>query len=534
MKKTNFFWVQVALMFICGLTPYVASAQDTDMSRYILTPPAPKTPQINGARIFGARPGSEFLFTVVATGNRPMAFSAEGLPSGLKLNSESGRITGKVAKADEYMVKLKATNSLGVNERVLHIVIGDKIALTPPMGWNSWNCWGNTVSQEKVLSSAKALVAKGLANYGWCYINIDDGWQGIRGGKFNGIMPNKKFTDMKKLADDIHNMGLKIGVYSGPWVGTYAGHIGSNADNEDGTYETVKAGKHNEFYRLEEPDNRKNWYHSKYSFVINDSKQFEDWGIDYLKYDWDPNDVYNTKEMHDALGKLKRDIVYSISNSAPYADASQWAKYTNSWRTTGDIVDTWESVSKIGFNQERWLPFSGSGHWVDPDMLVVGMVGWGPQLHHTRLTADEQYTHISLWSLLAAPLLIGGDVSQMDDFTINLLCNNEVNDVNQDPLGYMAVPIATNGDCVTYAKPLEDGSMAIGLFNKSNESQEVSFTFKNLGVRGKQIIRDLWRQKDLGEYTEKFSTTVASHGVAFLKIYPGNSRDRFIGRVKKP
>lgn len=533
MKKTYLLWQTIALIFICGLLPNIAFARISDMSQYILTPPAPETPHINGAKIFGAHPGSEFLFTVAVTGRRPIIYSAEGLPKGLSINPETGHITGKIKKAGEYVVKLKATNKLGSHERILRIIIGDKIALTPPMGWNSWNCWGNTVSQEKVLSSAKAMVEKGLINYGWTYINVDDGWQGIRGGKYNAIMPNQKFPNMKELADKVHEMGMKLGIYSAPWVGTYAGHIGSNADNEDGTYESIKAGKHNEYYRLAEPDNRKNWYHTKYSFVINDTKQWNDWGIDYLKYDWDPNDYYNVKEMHDALLELKRDVVYSISNSAPYADASQWAKYTNSWRTTGDITDTWESVSKLGFNQDRWLPFNGPGHWADPDMLVVGMVGWGSQLHYTKLTADEQYTHVSLWSLLAAPMLIGCDIAQIDDFTINLLCNNEVNDVNQDPLGYQAVPISSNGDCINYAKPLEDGSMAIGLFNKSDSPQEMSFTFKSIGIRGKQTVRDLWRQKDLGEYTEKFSATVAPHGVVLVKVYPGNSREQIIGRNKK-
>ncbi|HEY5570729.1 MAG TPA: putative Ig domain-containing protein, partial [Bacteroidales bacterium] len=168
------------------------SAQVTDLSQYILTPPAPETPRINGAKVFGVRPGSKFLFTIPATGKRPMTFSAVGLPKGLKLDSKTGQITGTVKKAGTYSVKLTATNDLGSNDRNLRIVVGEEIALTPPMGWNSWNCWGNSVSQEKVLSSARAMVNKGLINYGWTYINIDDGWQGIRGGKHNGIQSNQK------------------------------------------------------------------------------------------------------------------------------------------------------------------------------------------------------------------------------------------------------------------------------------------------------------------------------------------------------
>lgn len=509
---------------------YAQSASAPDMSKYILTPASPETPRINGAKIFGVRPSSQFLFTVAATGVRPMTFSADGLPKGLKIDCKTGRITGVVKEVGTYDVTLHADNAKGSATRALRIVVGDEISLTPPMGWNSWNCWGNSVSQEKVLSSARAMAERGLINHGWTYINIDDGWQGVRGGKYNAIQCNQKFPDMKRLADDIHKMGLKIGIYSGPWVGTYAGHVGSYADEAGGTYYWVKDGRHNENFKLDDPagkiDRKTNWHHGKYSFVDADAKQFGDWDIDYLKYDWNPNDVYHAAEMLTALRALDRDVVYSLSNSAPYGDAPQWMKYCNCWRTTGDIRDTWESMSSIGFAQDKWLPFNRPGHWADPDMLVVGMVGWGPKLHYTKLTADEQYTHISLWALLAAPMLIGCDMAQMDDFTFNLLCNDEVNDVNQDILGLQAVPVWSDSDGVIYVKHLDDGSMAVGLFNKSASERDMSFTLKMIGLRGAQTVRDLWRQKDLGECKDKFSTTVAPHGVTLVKVYPGNSREQ--------
>lgn len=539
MKRKKTLLLTGLFIAICCFANNNGVAQTPDMTQYILTPPAPETPRINGARIFGVRPGSKFLYTIPATGVRPVTFSAKNLPKGLKLDAQTGRITGEIKTSGKYIVTLTAKNELGQYEREFRIVVGDNIALTPPMGWNSWNCWGNSVSQEKVLSSAKAMVEKGLINYGWSYINIDDGWQGIRGGKYNAIQPNVKFPDMKSLADGLHELGLKIGIYSGPWVGTYAGHIGTQADNEDGTYEFIKKGLHNENFRIIDPDDkikpRTFYYHGKYSFAKNDAKQWGDWGIDYLKYDWNPNNFYYTKEMHGALRELDRDIVYSLSNSAPYGDAPVWAEYTNCWRTTGDIRDTWESMSKLGFGQDKWLAFKKPGHWADPDMLVVGMVGWGPRLHYTKLTADEQYTHISLWSLLAAPLLIGCDMSQLDDFTVSLLCNNEVIDVNQDALGYQAYPFSSDDTCVTYIKHLEDGSMAVGMFNKSDEARDMDFTPKSFGIRGKQKIRDLWRQKDLCEIepTEKFTAMVAPHGVVLVRIYPGNTREREIGEAVK-
>lgn len=505
------------------------NAQQPDMSQYILTPKPADTPRINGARIFGVRPGSEFLYTIPATGLRPMTFAAEGLPKGLKLDPKTGRITGRVATPGKYVVHLKASNALGDYERDLRIVVGDRIALTPPMGWNSWNCWGQSVTQERVLSSARAMVEKGLVNHGWSYINIDDGWQSRR-GKNGAIQPNDKFPDMEALSKEIHGMGLKLGIYSSPWVGTYAGHIGSYADNAEGTYDWIEAGKYDEHYCIDDPEGKvsagTNYRHGSHSFVEADVRQWGAWGIDYLKYDWNPNDYYHVREMYDALRSLDRDVVFSLSNAAPYADAPLWMEFSNCWRTTFDIRDTWENMSRIGFSQDRWLAFNRPGSWADPDMLVVGELGWGEHLHYTKLTADEQYTHISLWSLLAAPLLIGCDMARMDDFTVSLLTNDEVIDVNQDPLGLQAFPIWQNGDQVIYVKHLEDGAMAVGFFNRGWQEVKMGISLGQLGLRGEQTVRDLWRQQDQTRTNDRFETRVAPHGVVLVKFYPGNSRQR--------
>lgn len=509
-----------------------------DYSGYILTPEAPHTPRINGAKVYGARPGSEFLFKVAATGDRPMTFSAEKLPKGLKIDSQTGLITGKVKKAGTYIVTLKATNSLGEATREFRIIIGEKIALTPPMGWNSWNCWGNTVSHEKVMASAKAILESGLADYGWSYINIDDGWQGLRGGNENAIQPNAKFPDMKGMVDSLHAMGFKVGIYSGPWVATYAAHIGTQCDNADGTYEWVKKGLVNENYRMVDPSGEltreKLWYSGKYSFAAQDARQWAEWGFDYLKYDWNPHDWYSMKEMHDELEKCGRDIVYSLSNSALLPLADEYVKYANCWRTTGDIRDSWKSISGIGFGRNSsWAPYSGPGHWPDGDMLVIGNVGWGRKYHYTNLTPDEQYTHITLWAMQASPLLIGCDMAVADKFTKSLLCNNEVIDINQDPLGYAATKIYGNSSYATYFKPLEDGSLAIAMFNLSEKPQKIGFTPRAIGVIGNKItVRDVWRQKDVAEITndrDRFDTEVPPHGVVLVRVFPGFTKERPVG-----
>jgi len=480
-----------------------------------LTPASPPTPRINGPGVFGVRPGSEFLYNIPATGNRPMAFSADQLPAGLKLDGATGRITGELDGPGVYPVVLRATNALGTAEKKFRIIVGDQIALTPPMGWNSWNCWAESVDQEKVLRSARALVASGLINHGWTYVNIDDTWQGQRGGAFNGIQPNEKFPDLKSLCRQIHEMGLKAGIYSTPWITSYAKYIGGSSDDAGGAWSKTQASS-------------KFWHPGKYFFAEDDARQFADWGFDYLKFDWLPNDVPHTAEMSAALRKTKRDIVFSLSNTAPFNHAADWAKLANCWRTTSDIYDGWNEnpkagynygVSEIAFSQDRWEPYAGPGHWNDPDMLVVGHVGWGSKLHATRLTPDEQYAHVSMWCLLSAPLLIGCDLEQLDAFTIGLLSNDEVLALDQDALGKQAVRLAAVGQVDVFGKDLEDGSRVLGFFNRGNDVVDVRFNkMSYIGLSGTWHVRDLWRQLDLPDVKGVMKLTIPPHGVTLLKL----------------
>jgi alpha-galactosidase len=201
-------------------------------------------------------------------------------------------------------------------------------------------------------------------------------------------------------------------------------------------------------------------------------------------------------------------------------------RLANVWRTTGDIVDTWESVSRNGFSQDRWAGFTGPGHWSDPDMLVLGHVGWGPNLHLTRLTPDEQYSHMSLWCLLSAPLLLGCDLAQIDDFTLSLLTNDEVLAVDQDALGKQATQFSNHDGQVVYAKTLEDGSIAVGLFNRGEAAATIGVKWGPWGnvptahVGTTFRVRDLWRQHDLGEFKDHFETEVAPHGVVLVRLIP--------------
>jgi len=495
----------------------VSGAQEKDNSAAILTPPSSPKPRINGAAIFGVRPGNPFLFTIAATGDRPMHFEAENLPIGLSLDRQTGRITGVVETPGTYHVLLRAENALGRAERNFRIVVGERIALTPPMGANTWNCWGPHIDEHIIRSYADAFVKTGLVNHGWTYINLDDGWAGDRGGKFNGLRGNEKFPDMKGLVDYVHSLGLKLGVYSTPFQMTYEGTTGGSSDDPSGKRDPT----------LKSPQGRGI---GKYVFAYNDAQQWAEWGVDYLKYDWWIADTEHAQQMGDALRASHRDIVYSICNGAGFQwtgvdrHADRLSRIANLWRTGNDITDTWESVVESGFDsQDQWAHLAGPGHWNDPDMLVVGNVGWGTSHHPSRLTPDEQYSHISMWSLLSAPLLIGGDITTLDAFTLNLLTNDEVLEVDQDPLGQQARVVYRRGAgyrTEIWVKDMEDGSKAVGLFNLNGEPATVTAKWIDVRITGKQTVRDLWRQKDLGVFEREFQTDVPAHGVVLVKMTP--------------
>ncbi len=495
----------------------------------IRTPKISPQPRINGAKIVGARPGHPFLFKVAASGQKPLDYEARDLPGGLAIDRQTGIISGSVHEPGLFTVKLTVKNQLGVANRELRIKIGDSICLTPPMGWNSWYCHSELISEEAIRETAQAIIAKGLAEHGWTYVNIDDCWQGLRGGPHHAIQPNNRFTDMKGMCDFLHSLGLKAGIYSTPWQGTYAGFIGGSAPNERGDYSgyflpaAERLQEYQVFGRYPGSLDRK-LNHVGHWFFEQDAIQWAEWGFDYVKVDWMPNDIPTTQRIHTALQKCGRDIILSLSNTAPFENVSGLSQYAHCWRTTGDIRDTWDSISGIGFSQEPWQTFTSPGHWNDPDMLQVGKIGIPNQknttFNPTHLTAQEQYSQISLWCLLSAPLLISCDIASLDDFTLALLTNDEVIEVNQDPAGHRARRVAHDGEREIWTKPLEDGSQVIGLFNTCEHAHETKVTWAELGLSGAQRVRDLWRQKDMGTENQALSTYLAPHDVMLIKITP--------------
>ena len=471
----------------------------------ILTPPPPRAPRINGARVFGVRPGRPVLFTIPVSGERPVTLTVEGLPDGLSLDRARGLITGAVAKAGSYRMTFRAANAHGTAARDWRLEVGERIALTPPMGWNSWNCFAHTVSDASIRTAAQAMVESGLIRHGWSYVNIDDYWQTCPGERTDTslmgpardsagrILPNARFPDMAALCRDVHRLGLKIGIYSSPGSTTCGGCVGS-------------------------------WGHE-----AQDAQTYAEWGFDYLKYDWCSyaqrvrNESLSElmrpyRVMGQALRAQPRDLLFSLCQYGMGHVPAWGAKADGQcWRTTHDIVDTWESVTGIVQAQEGFELFAGPGAWNDLDMLVVGTVGWGAP-HPTRLTPNEQYSHVSYWCLLASPLLLGCDLTRLDPFTLNLLTNDEVLDVNQDPLGRQAVRVQHDDAQEVWAKTMSDGSTVAGLFNRSCLTRTVTLPFASLGLKGPCRLRDLWRQKDLGVATDTFETEIPGHGVLLLKL----------------
>ncbi|HBO45159.1 MAG TPA: alpha-galactosidase [Planctomycetaceae bacterium] len=503
-------WAE-AVFLVAGRKP--ATVDPIDRRKIILTPKPGPEPKINGPRLYGARPGRPFVYRIPCTGNRPMTFSVDGLPEGMTLDAATGIISGEVPTAlGKYPVTLRAKNDAGEAEKAFTLVVGETLALTPPMGWNSWYIHYHRVTEQHMRDAADAMIASGMADHGYQYVNIDDCWMKQRNDPpfrddRGNILTNAKFPDIKGMVDYIHAKGLKAGVYTSPGPWTCAGYVGS--------------------FRHEEKD----------------ARQFADWGFDFVKYDWctyghmvpETSPLADLKKpyvlMGDILKESKRDMVYNLCQYG-IGDVWKWGGEVegNCWRTTGDLGNIprreLPGFYPIGLANMKLWKYAKPGQWNDPDYILIGMIG-DPHRRHgeearisCNLTGNEQYSYMSMWCLMAAPLIFSGDMAELDEFTLNVLCNSEVLDVDQDALGKQAEVVRHAGDEVVLAKPMEDGSMAVGLFNLGEEPRPVKVAWAELRLTGPRIVRDLWRQKDLGQFDDEFTATVESHGVVFVRLRP--------------
>ena len=500
-------WADAAFSYD-GAAP--VSEQPKDDEAGILTPAPSAKPELHGPKVYGVRPGSPFLYRIPCTGTRPITFSATGLPDGLALDSNTGIISGSVQTTGTFRAELAARSNSGESQREFRIVAGDQLALTPPMGWNSWYILLNNVSEGALRQAADQMIASGMADYGYQYVNIDDCWMKKRGeppynGANGAVLPNTNFPDIKGMVDYIHGKGLKAGIYTspGPWTcGQYAG---------------------------------------AYQHEAEDARQFAQWGFDFLKYDWcsytdgaGGSALENLERpyalMWGELKKQNRNIVFNLCQYG-MGDVWKWgAEMGNCWRTTGDLGlepgGNLPGFYNIGFKNEQHAQYARPGAWNDPDYILIGWVGDARGMGRgtpTSLTPNEQYSYMSMWSLMAAPLIFSGDMAKLDPFTLNILCNADVIDVNQDTLGKQASILRKTPGEFVLVKELEDGSRAVGLFNLGTFPSPISVSWTDLGLAGKQMARDLWRQKDLGVSQGTFSATVPRHGVVYVRLSPSNA-----------
>lgn len=504
-------WADAAFA-VAGRDPVAIAAPVIKEKKVILTPrPGPK-PQINGPKVYGCRPGRPFIYRIPCTGKRPMTFGAENLPDTLKLDAAAGIITGTAPQQDgEYLVTLKASNRQGSAQRPFKIIVGDTLALTPPMGWNSWYIHYSRVTEEHMRRAADAMIASGMADYGYEYVNIDDCWMKKKGDEpyrdqRGAILPNAKFPDITGMVDYIHSKGLKAGLYTGPGPWTCGGYVAS------------------------------------YEHEDIDAHKFAEWGFDFLKYDWcsytqvaGGKDLEHLQRPYEKMGEilpqLDRDIVFNLCQYG-MGDVWTWGGEVggNCWRTTGDLGlargAELPGFYHIGLSNAKHWQYAKPGQWNDPDYILIGWVG---DAHNqaegtpTSLTPNEQYSYMSMWCLMAAPLIFSGDMDKLDDFTLNILCNAEVIEVDQDLLGKQASIIRQTDDYFIMVKDMEDGSKAVGLFNTSQVGTEMVVSWKDLGIEGPHRVRDLWRQKNLGTYRDRFEAKVPRHGVVLVRIFPTSS-----------
>ncbi|OMO65116.1 Glycoside hydrolase, clan GH-D [Corchorus olitorius] len=371
------------------------------------------------------------------------------------------------------------------HEHRARFLLDNGIARTPPMGWNSWNHFQCNINETVIKQTADALISTGLARLGYKYVNLDDCWAEGQRDK-NGKLVGKKTTfpsGIKSLADYVHAKGLKLGIYGDAGKRTCSDRMPGSLGHEE-----------------------------------EDAKTFAEWGIDYIKYDNCFNEGTKNRPRYEtmsrALKKAGRPILFSLCEWGQ-EDPATWAgAYGHIWRTTGDINDTFPSITSIADSNNVWARYAGPGRWNDPDMLEVGNGG---------MSYEEYKSHFSIWALMKAPLLIGCDVASASKETLSILGNIEVIAVNQDPLGVQGRKIRFKGGLEIWAGPLSRGRLVVVLWNRSHSRKPISFGWREIGLHPLRpcLVRDLWKHKFVA-FRRRFRMTaiVGPHACKMYVLIP--------------
>jgi len=520
--------ILAAVFSVNAQTAYDARISEKE----ILTPAPAKEPVINGPKVYGARSDKKFIYRIPCQGIRPITFSVTDLPEGLELDSENGIISGITPSENgEYKMVFNAESKHGKTTRDFTLVIGDKLALTPPMGWNSWGGHMFHISDKVMRMTADIMVDKGLADVGFQYVSIDDCWMRVSReaydsyseGRLNktegfdisgfigeerdadgNILPNAHFPDMKAMTDYIHSKGLKAGIYSSPGKQTCQQLAGSFAHQEQ------------------------------------DARQYAKWGFDLLKYDLctgshelkairEIDSTYRQAEywrpMTEYLTEQDRDMFFNLCQYGR-EEPWKWAPELGiqSWRTGGDLNHHVEEYFEQAIRLVTELrEYNKPGQWNDPDFMYLHYLR-----DHTKninpskeipLNTNQRYQYVTLWSIMAAPFFFSCDMYKIDDFTIGLLSNATVANINQDELGHVAELVRNKNNEVIMVKKLDNGSKAVAVFNTNKDKDAVvQLDWDEFDECCEQQVFDVWRQKDLGTYKNGMQVKISPLGVAYFKI----------------
>jgi len=521
------------LVFLYSTGLYAQQVYDARIGeKEILTPEFAKVPQINGPTVYGVRPGKKIVYRIPCTGQRPMQFKVKGLPKGITLDAVNGIISGiSPSVKGEYPMTLTAKNSDGKVSRNFKLIVGDKIALTPPTGWNSWGGHMLLISDSLIRKVADVFVKRGFADVGFQYISMDDCWMKIspenyaarsegkkqqhEGFNYDGligdvrdqngnIIPNSHFPDMKAMTDYIHSFGLKAGLYSSPGPFTcqnFAGSLGH-----------------------EKPD----------------ADQYARWGFDLLKYDlcsggkclsclresdtkfpqsefWRPMATY--------LLQQDRDILFNLCQ---YGQEEPWkwapSMSISSWRSSGDLNHKVENYFANAMRIATELrEYSKPGQWNDPDFMYIHkIVDYRKMMQPTReipLNTNQRYQYVTLWSVVCAPYFFSCNLNEIDDFTVRLLTNAGLMNINQDELGHVAEVLRNSDNEVIMVKKLADGSKVIALFNTNAETEKIiELKSQEFGFKSNAVVYDVWRQKSAGNFGNNMKVKLSANGVALFHL----------------
>jgi alpha-galactosidase len=530
------FTLTACSILLCNPAAAAEAYDARTAEKQILTPVPPAAPRINGPAVYGARPGNPFLYRIPTQGERPIRFEVKDLPDGLKLDADKGIITGETpARMGDHLMTFTAKNKHGETSRPFKIVVGDKLALTPPTGWNSWGGHMINVSDSIMRKAADLMVERGLADVGFQYVGIDDCWMRLNQEMFDkrkkwtvkkhsaydhqatqtigpirdemgNILPNGKFPDMKAMTAHIHNHGLKAGIYSSPGVQTCQEWAGS------------------------------------YGHESADADQYAKWGFDLLKYDQCSGGAFlkrlkskvpgfQTKDfwapMSNYLRSQNRDILFNLcqyGQDAPWTWAPELG--IQSWRTGGDLN---HNVNNYFVNALRIATelraYNKPGQWNDPDFMYIHRIKdvakMGEPSVAIKLDTNQRYQYVTLWSMVCAPFFFSCDIEHIDDFTVRLLGNADVLNINQDALGHTAEVIRNDDNKQTVMlKKLAGGSKALAVFNRDAQNEAtISVKWQEIGGGSEAKVFDVWRQKSLGKHKDGISVRLSPNGVGLFLIH---------------